>query len=61
MANVELGGGGVSSSGEGAQLYASRTKIYSKEAHGRFRTIKWIVMAVTLDIYYLLPFVRWDR
>lgn len=61
MANVELGGGGVSSSGEGAQLFASQTKIYSKEAHGRFRTIKWIVMAVTLGIYYLLPFVRWDR
>ena len=61
MANVELDGGGVSSSGEGAQLFASQTKIYSKEAHGRFRTIKWIVMAVTLGIYYLLPFVRWDR
>lgn len=61
MANVELGGGGASSSGAGAPLYASRAKIYSKEAHGRFRTIKWIVMAVTLGIYYLLPFVRWDR
>jgi cytochrome c oxidase accessory protein FixG len=28
---------------------------------GQFRTIKWIVLAVTLGIYYLLPFVRWDR
>ena len=27
----------------------------------RFRTIKWIVMAVTLSIYYLVPWIRWDR
>lgn len=47
--------------GEGGPLYADRIKVYSKEAHGRFRTIKWIVMAVTLGIYYLLPWVRWDR
>ena len=42
-------------------LYAGRVKIYSKEAHGRFRTVKWIVMAVTLGIYDLLPWIRWDR
>ncbi len=42
-------------------LYAGRVKIYSKEAHGRFRTVKWVVMAVTLGIYYLLPWIRWDR
>jgi cytochrome c oxidase accessory protein FixG len=62
MANVELGSsGGASSPQEGTQLYAGRTKIYPKEAHGRFRTTKWIVMAVTLGIYYVLPWVRWDR
>jgi cytochrome c oxidase accessory protein FixG len=42
-------------------LYGSRTKIYAKRAHGLFRSIKWVVMAVTLGIYYLLPWVRWDR
>lgn len=52
---------GAVSSGEEQQLYAGRTKIYPKEAHGRFRTAKWIVMAVTLGIYYLLPWLRWDR
>ena len=41
--------------------YASRDKIYSKLAHGTFRKIKWAVMAVTLGIYYLLPWIRWDR
>src|SRR5512134_525695 len=42
-------------------LYASRTKIYPKLAHGRFRRAKWIVMAVTLGIYYVLPWLRWQR
>ncbi len=28
---------------------------------GTYRTIKWIVLLVTLGIYYGLPFVRWDR
>jgi cytochrome c oxidase accessory protein FixG len=45
----------------GESLYASRVKVYSKRAHGRFRTVKWIVMAVTLGIYYLVPWIRWDR
>ena len=42
-------------------LYAPHVKIYPKRAHGRFRTIKWIVMAVTLGIYYVVPWLRWDR
>ena len=42
-------------------LYAPRVKVYPKRAHGTFRTIKWIVMAVTLSIYYLVPWIRWDR
>jgi cytochrome c oxidase accessory protein FixG len=45
----------------GGSLYASHVKVYPKEAHGRFRTVKWIVMAVTLGIYYLVPWIRWDR
>jgi cytochrome c oxidase accessory protein FixG len=45
----------------GGSLYASRVKIYPKRAHGSFRTVKWIVMAVTLGIYYLVPWIRWDR
>lgn len=42
-------------------LYAPRVKIHPKRAHGTFRTIKWIVMAVTLTIYYTVPWLRWDR
>lgn len=42
-------------------LYESRKKIFPKRAEGRFRRFKWLVMLVTLGIYYLLPWVRWDR
>ena len=45
----------------GGSLYVPHVKIYPKRAHGRFRTIKWIVMAVTLGIYYFVPWIRWDR
>ena len=47
--------------GEGGSLYAARVKVYPKEAHGTFRRAKWIVMAVTLGIYYIVPWLRWDR
>jgi cytochrome c oxidase accessory protein FixG len=43
------------------QLYSKREKIFPKLVHGRFRRIKWAVMAVTLAIYYLTPWIRWDR
>jgi cytochrome c oxidase accessory protein FixG len=46
---------------ENRLLYAGHQKIYPKLAHGRFRTIKWVVMAITLGIYYALPWLRWDR
>ena len=29
--------------------------------HGVYRRIKWTLLIVTLGIYYLLPFVRWNR
>lgn len=42
-------------------LYAGQQKIYPKLAHGRFRSLKWLVMAITLGIYYVLPWLRWHR
>jgi cytochrome c oxidase accessory protein FixG len=47
--------------GASQSLYAERVKIYPKRAHGHFRSIKWIVMAVTLSIYYAVPWLRWNR
>ncbi len=42
-------------------LYAARKKIFPKRAEGWFRHLKWWIMAITLGIYYLTPWIRWDR
>jgi polyferredoxin len=42
-------------------LYAAREPVFPRRVSGRFRTLKWVVMAVTLGIYHLLPWIRWDR
>ncbi|MEM6303458.1 MAG: cytochrome c oxidase accessory protein CcoG [Pseudomonadota bacterium] len=42
-------------------LYAAREPIYPKTVTGRFRTLKWALLGVTLAIYYLTPWIRWDR
>ncbi|MBP2431768.1 cytochrome c oxidase accessory protein FixG [Bradyrhizobium japonicum] len=46
---------------EDGPLYAPRKKVYPQSVSGRFRSIKWRLMAVCLGVYYLLPFVRWHR
>ncbi|TGY90584.1 cytochrome c oxidase accessory protein CcoG [Marinicauda algicola] len=43
------------------ELYKKREPIYPKLVKGPFRRFKWIFMAVALGLYYVLPFVRWDR
>lgn len=42
-------------------LYEARRKIFPKRVSGTFRRFKWLVMAVTLAIYYVTPWLRWDR
>ncbi|MBF9197280.1 cytochrome c oxidase accessory protein CcoG [Microvirga terrestris] len=51
----------AASSSDEAPLYLPRKQIYPQAVKGRFRTIKWMVLAITLGIYYFLPFIRWDR
>ena len=46
---------------ENRSLYKAREKIFPKRAFGTFRTLKWWVMLVTLSIYYITPWLRWDR
>ena len=43
------------------QYFEKQKKIYPKKVKGVYRNLKWISMVVTLAIYYLTPFVRWDR
>jgi len=51
----------VNAKGRRQPLYAPRKKIFPKRASGTFRRIKWLVMAITLTIYYLAPWMRWNR
>ncbi len=43
------------------ELYAARLKIHPKRASGSFRSLKWVIMLVTLAVYYITPWLRWDR
>ncbi len=42
-------------------LYAAREPIFPRRVKGAFRTMKWWLLAVMLGIYYLIPWIRWDR
>ena len=43
------------------RLFEARRKIFPKAIDGSYRRLKWAVMAVTLSIYYVTPWLRWDR
>ncbi len=58
---IRLEADAVNSARTRQPLYAPRRKIFPKRASGDFRRFKWIVMAITLGIYYLTPWLRWDR
>ena len=45
----------------GGGLYKPRTPIYPKLVHGTWRRIKWALLILTLTIYYVTPWIRWDR
>jgi len=42
-------------------LYVAREPIFPKRVSGPFRNLKWVLMAFTLGIYYITPWLRWDR
>lgn len=42
-------------------LYSAREPIFPKAVSGPFRRLKWIIMGLTLAIYYITPWIRWDR
>ena len=42
-------------------LFAGRVKVYPKAVQGVVRRWKWIGLIVLLGIYYLTPWLRWDR
>jgi cytochrome c oxidase accessory protein FixG len=42
-------------------LYEKHRTVHNKRIDGPFRRFKWLLMAVTLAIYYGTPWLRWDR
>jgi cytochrome c oxidase accessory protein FixG len=38
-----------------------RAQLYAKSVKGRFRTVKWVALMALLAVYYLVPWIRWDR
>ncbi len=50
------------SKGDGPEkLFEKRTQVHPQRIDGNFRRFKWLVMIVTLAIYYITPWLRWDR
>jgi cytochrome c oxidase accessory protein FixG len=42
-------------------LYATRVKVYPRAVAGRWRRVKWAALCLLLGIYYVVPWLRWDR
>jgi cytochrome c oxidase accessory protein FixG len=42
-------------------LYQARVPIYPKLVHGFWRRVKWALLIATLAVYYITPWIRWDR
>ncbi|MES2045809.1 MAG: cytochrome c oxidase accessory protein CcoG [Pseudomonadota bacterium] len=47
--------------GEEQSFFEARRKVFPKAVNGTYRRLKWAVMAVTLTIYYVTPWLRWNR
>lgn len=48
-------------SGTSQNLYQARIPIYPRSVKGRFRNLKWGILALAYGVYFLLPWLRWDR
>jgi cytochrome c oxidase accessory protein FixG len=61
LRNRTSGVSSVSTTDSPEKLYAAREPVFPRRVSGPFRTLKWWIMGVTLGIYYLTPWIRWDR
>ncbi|MBU6165552.1 MAG: cytochrome c oxidase accessory protein CcoG [Alphaproteobacteria bacterium] len=44
-----------------SDLYTKRAPVFPRVVNGRFRRLKWAVMVLCLAVYYITPWLRWDR
>ncbi len=42
-------------------LYSKHLKVYPQRIAGTFRRLKWAVLGLLLGLYYIVPWLRWDR
>ncbi len=42
-------------------LYVAREPVFPRRVSGVFRNLKWVLMIVLLGVYYITPWLRWDR
>jgi cytochrome c oxidase accessory protein FixG len=42
------------------ELYAKRQKVYPREVHGLFASLRLTGVLVLLGLYYILPWIKWD-
>jgi cytochrome c oxidase accessory protein FixG len=42
-------------------MYVGRVKVHPKQVAGRIRSIKWGILVALLGLYYVVPWIRWDR
>ncbi|MDF1835023.1 MAG: cytochrome c oxidase accessory protein CcoG [Alteraurantiacibacter sp. bin_em_oilr2.035] len=43
------------------EFFEKSETVHNKRIDGPFRRFKWLIMLVTLGIYYITPWLRWDR
>jgi len=51
----------MTNSEDNVKLYAAQEPIFPRRVYGFFRSLKWGLMIVALGIYYVTPWIRWDR
>lgn len=43
------------------QLYQERVGVFPRSVSGRFRRLKYAILALAYGVYFLLPWLRWER
>jgi len=51
----------IPSEGRPSALYAKREPVFNRRIDGKFRRLKWAIMAVCLIVYWGTPWLRWNR
>lgn len=44
-----------------AATTGSTARVVPQSVKGRIRRLKWVILVLTLGVYYVAPFLRWDR